>query len=354
MYIVVAILIFGILIIIHELGHFIAAKRFGVKVNEFAFGMGPKLWSFKRGETVYALRLLPIGGACVMEGEDEDNPDPRAFNAQKRWKRVIILAAGAFMNFLFGLIVVLLLNIGTARIVDTTLVGFQPDFPGQGAGGLMVGDTIHSINGERTYYVNDFSLFMDMPAAKDGVVDLVVMRDGEKVKLPDFELGLREYMIDGELQMRYGVVFQAVEPTFGARLNYSLYTAMNYVRLVRVGLVQLIGGDVSVTEMAGPVGIVATINESAHDPYYKTVKERLASVFNIGAFIAMNLAVMNLLPIPALDGGRIFGIVVTFIIEKITRRRVNPKYEGYIHAGGLALLLVFAVVIMVSDIIKLF
>ena len=355
MYIVLAILIFGILIAIHELGHFTAAKRLGVKVNEFAIGMGPKLFSRQRGETLYALRLLPIGGACVMEGEDEDNPDPRSFNAQKRWKRIVILAAGSFANFVFGLLVVIILQIGVQNVTGTTLAGFMPGFPGEGADGLMVGDTIHSINGERVRYYEDFALFMDLPAAEDGIVDLVIVRNGERIKLPNFDLTRREYTLENDITVkRIGLYFQALEPNFGTRLKYSFFTATNYVRLVRIGLVQMFSGQADFAEVAGPVGIVATINESANDPRNETVGARMETVFRIGAFIAMNLAVMNMLPIPALDGGRIFGIAVTFIIEKITRRHVNPKYEGYIHAGGLVLLLATMVIVMVSDIVKLF
>ncbi|MDR0905534.1 MAG: site-2 protease family protein [Oscillospiraceae bacterium] len=351
MYIVLAILIFGILIAIHELGHFVAAKKLGVKVNEFAIGMGPKLWSKKKGETVYAIRLLPIGGACVMEGEDEDNPDPRSFNAQKRWKRVIILAAGAFMNFMFGLVIVLILYMGVKNITGTTLDGFLPGFPGEGENGLMAGDTIIAVDGARIWYKSDFALFMSMPDAEDGIVDLVIRRDGQKLRLDNFPLAPREY--EGYAEKMYGLQFLRIEPTFGARLNYSTYTAFNFARLVKVGLVQLFSGDAQLKDLSGPVGIVTAINEAGNNPNIPSFADRLANVFYLGAFIAVNLAVMNLLPIPALDGGRIFGIVVTFIIEKITKKRVNPKYEGYIHAGGLALLMLLMVVVMVNDVLRI-
>jgi regulator of sigma E protease len=353
MYIVLAILIFSVLIAIHELGHFVAAKKLGVKVNEFAMGMGPKLWSKKKGETVYAIRLLPVGGACVMEGEDEENPDPRSFNAQARWKRVIILAAGAFMNFMFGFIVVLILGASVKFIAGTTVVKLAPEFPDAGERGLMAGDTMLAINGNRLYYDDDFSLFMSLPDAQDGAIDLTVRRNGEKIMLRDYPLVPREYTEAGVTRVRYGLSLNSIEPTAFAKLKYSCYTAFNFARIVKVSLEQLFTGQAGIKDMSGPVGIVTVINEAASNPQLRSTGERFKYVFNIAALIAVNLAVMNLLPIPALDGGRIFGLVVTLIIEKITKKRVNPKYEGYIHAGGLALMMLLMVVVMVNDVLKI-
>ena len=353
MYIVLAILIFGILIATHELGHFIAAKRLGVQVNEFAIGMGPKLLSKQRGETLYCLRLLPIGGACVMEGEDEDTVNPRAFTAQKRWKRVIILAAGAFVNFIFGLIVLLLIGMNVRYTVGTTLTSLAPGFPNEGENGLMAGDTIISLNGNRLFYSEDFSLFIQLPDAQDGIVDLGIQRGGERIELNDFPLAPAEYTENGVTQLRYGLNFAATEATFWGKIQYSGYRAFNFARIVRVSLVELFTGGAKLDDLSGPVGIVSTINELASDPEIETTGERLLYVLNFGALIAINLAVMNLLPIPALDGGRIFGILITFIIEKITRRRVNPKYEGYIHGAGLMVLLLLMAVVLVNDIVKI-
>ena len=353
MYIVIAILIFGILIAVHEIGHFVAAKKLGVQVNEFAIGMGPKLLSKQRGETLYCLRLLPIGGACVMEGEDEETPNPRAFTAQKRWKRVVILAAGAFMNFVFGLIVLLIIGMGIRYTVSTTITSLAQGFPNEGESGLMAGDTIVSLNGNRLFYSDDFSLFIQLPDAADGVVDLVIKRNGEKIRLDDFPLAPREYTENGATIFRYGLNFTAAETTFWDKIQYSCYKAFNFARIVRVSLVQLFSGNAGLNDLQGPVGIVSTINELATDPQLETAGERAATVLSFGALIAINLAVMNLLPIPALDGGRIFGILVTFIIEKISRRRVNPKYEGYIHAAGLVMLLLLMAVVLVNDVVKL-
>ncbi|MDR0862271.1 MAG: site-2 protease family protein [Oscillospiraceae bacterium] len=351
-FIIIGIVIFGILIAIHELGHFLAAKRLGVKVNEFAIGMGPKIWSKQKGETLYALRLLPIGGSCMMEGEDAEVPDPRAFTAAKRWRRVVILAAGAFFNFLLGVLIVLILSFITSSFAGTTITALAPGFPDNGAQGLQVGDKMVSINGERLYYRDDFSMFMALPAAADGVVDMVVLRDGQRVTLKDYAFAPREYTEYGVTSVRYGITLNSLEPTFGEKLRYAGYTTFNYVRMVRIGLVQLVSGGAGVKDLSGPVGIVTAITDVGAD---KRVPfgDRLATAANFGALIAINLAIMNLLPIPALDGGRIFALIVTFFIEKITRKRVNPKYEGYVHAAGMVLLLGLMAVVMFNDIVKL-
>ena len=180
MYIVLAIIVFGILIATHELGHFTVAKLCGVKVNEFAIGMGPVILKKQGKETLYSLRLLPIGGFCAMEGEDEDTGDERAFAVQRKWKKLLILAAGAFMNFLFGFIIVVILFMGAKSFVGTTVTELADGFPYGGENGIMTGDEIVSVNGYRTYYSTDFSTFMSMDG--DGVVDLVIKIDGEKIK----------------------------------------------------------------------------------------------------------------------------------------------------------------------------
>ena len=178
-YILAAILIFGVLIAVHELGHFLAAKACGVRVNEFSIGMGPLIWHKETEETQYSLRLLPIGGFCAMEGEDEDSDDDRALGRQVWWKKFIIFVAGAFMNFLTGLIIVICLYAGAQAFYTTEIVELNPDFPQQGEDGLMPGDTIYAINGERIYLKSDVSLIMGL--GDTGTIDMTVLRDGKKL-----------------------------------------------------------------------------------------------------------------------------------------------------------------------------
>ena len=349
MYIVLAILIFGVLIAIHEFGHFIAAKAFGVKVNEFAIGMGPAIVKKQKGETLYALRLLPVGGFCAMEGEDESSADPRAFTSKPWWQRAIILVAGAFMNFLLGCLIVVLLYTSAQSFAGRTVAALVDGFKYGGADGLMVGDEVLSIDGHTLYYASDFSTFM---ARGGDTVDMTVRRGGEKVQLRNYPLKLEKYTVDGETVTRYGVTFETVPATAWTRLEYACYTAADYVRYVWMGLSDLVTGAVGLKDMSGPVGIVSTIGQVGRES--ETTGQALQNILFLAAFIAVNLAVMNLLPIPALDGGRVFALLITGILQKLLRRKINPKYEGYIHAAGLFLLLGLMAVVMVNDVVRIF
>ena len=348
MYIIIAIIAFGLLIAVHELGHFMAAKACGVKVNEFAIGMGPKLFSKKGKETVYSLRLLPIGGFCAMEGEDEDSGDERAFSVQNRFKKFIILFAGAFMNFLFGLLIIAIIFANVQGYVTPEITELAPEFPNEGQAGLMEGDEIYSINGMRIYYIADFSTAMSRFPSP---VDVTVIRDGEKVTLENYELVPREIMIDGQTEIKYGITFTSEEATFGGTVKYIFYNAWNFVRMVWYGLADLVRGAVSVKDMSGVVGIVSVMNEVGTSA--ESVKDGLLNVLYLAAFIAVNLAVMNLLPIPALDGGRIFALVITWAIEKVIGHKLDPKYEGYIHMVGLVLLMGLMIVVMFNDVVRI-
>ena len=349
MYIIVAIIAFGILIAVHELGHFSAAKLLGVRVNEFAIGMGPKLIKKQGKETLYSLRALPLGGFCALEGENGDSDDSRSFIAQKRWKRIVILAAGGVANMLLGFIIVVILTSGMESFSGTTISRFMDDSPNEGADKLIVGDTLVSVNGERLYYYNDVSLFLEL--FKGGKVDLVIKRDGETIRFNQMQLEQKEYIVDGETKMMYGFIFNRIGANAWEKLKYSCYSAMNYIRLVRVSLAMLIRGAVGVRELSGPVGIIGAMNEVGQSS--STFVEALASIAHFTAIIGINIAVMNLLPIPAMDGGRIVFIIVTWVIEKVIRRRVDPKYEGYIHSAAMVLLMGLMVLILVNDVVKI-
>jgi len=348
MFIAVAIIAFGLLIAVHELGHFTAAKLLGVRVREFAIGMGPKILKKQGKETLYTLRLLPFGGFCAMD-EDEEAVDERSFSAQKRWRRVVILAAGGAANFIAAFIIIIILFSGASGFVGTTITDIADGFPLEGPAGLMVGDTIVSINGERLYYINDFQMFMGLNEGRP--VNLVIQRDGERITLENFPLERREFMTDGEMVYRFGLTFNAIEATPMQRLRYSGYTAMNYVRIIRVSLTHIISGNFSIRDMYGPVGIVDEMN--AIGQASPTFGAAMANIANFTALIGVNLAVMNLLPLPALDGGRILFIGITFVIEKVTRRRLDPKYEGYIHTAAIVLLMGLMVFILVNDVVRI-
>ena len=350
LYILFGILIFGVLIFVHELGHFLAAKKLGVQVNEFSICMGPVLWQKQKGETLYSIRAIPIGGYCAMEGEDENVDNPRAFTSVAWWRRLIILAAGSFMNFVAGFLVVLCLLAPAGGFYTAEVTGFF-DNGGLEAQGLQVGDVLYEIDGERVYLYNDVSLLL--PRNEDGVYDLVVLRDGKKVALDDLEMKPDYYELDGETVYKYGVTFGAVEEkTLGSLLRNTWYNTLDFVRLVRLGLQDLIAGAVSVNDMTGPFGIVHEMADSGNAA--PTVSLGLVNILYLGAFIAVNLSVVNLLPIPALDGGRIVCLLLTTVAEKILRRKINPKYEGYLHAAGMILLLALMAYVSFHDLFRIF
>ncbi len=348
MYIIIAIIIFGILIAIHEFGHFAAAKLCGVKVEEFAIGMGPALFKKQKGETVYALRILPIGGFCAMAGEDEESDDPRAFTNQGFWKKFVILCAGSFMNLVLGIVLILIMYAGAQAFVTPTIDHFMDGCPYEGTEAMQAGDTFYSIDGQRIYLVSDVSSFL---MRGDGVYDIVMLRDGEKVELKDFALTTKTYAEYANEGPKYGFVFGYTEATFGTKLEYTWNTTLEFSRLVWLGLGDLINGKVGLKDMSGPVGIVDMMNEVGQQA--ESAKAAADNLLYISAFIAVNLAIMNMLPIPALDGGRVFLMIVTVIIEAVSRKKLDPKYEGYIHLGGMVLLLGLMALVMYNDIAKL-
>jgi regulator of sigma E protease len=350
LYIIVAIIIFGFLIAIHEFGHFFTAKLFGVKVNEFSIGMGPALLKKQKGETLYSLRLLPIGGYCAMEGEDEDSQEPRAFGQAKVWKQIVILAAGAFMNFLAGLLFTLIIFSQAGGFVLPNLDGYLEGY-GTESSGLLPGDVFYAIDGHRIYNYGDLTTFLSRAG---DTLDLVVKRDGVKVRLNDVYMPLQERTAeDGTTTYLRGITIgrEILPATVGNKLLYSWYNCVDFVRTVWMSLGDLVSGAVGLRDLSGPVGIVDAISqvgsqsESAVDAAY--------NILYFAALIAVNLAVMNLLPLPALDGGRIFFLLVNTVLYGLFRRKIAPKYEGYVHLAGLALLMGLSLVVTFSDVGKL-
>lgn len=337
--VILAILAFGFLIIAHELGHYFAARASGVRVNEFWIGMGPAILHRQIGETEFKLCLLPFGGACVMEGEDEETSDPHCFTKASPWRRMLILVAGALMNFIVGFLIVMVLTFPAKQGVVPVLESLEPGFQSEGEQGLMAGDRILSIDGYRVYQTSDITLTLNI--AEDDRYDIEILRDGQKYKQTDVSIPLQHFAGDEDGVMRYGLNFTIKDLSIPERLQQSLYTSYNYVRIVWVSLRELVTGHVGVKELSGPVGVTGVLAQSA--------RSSLASFFMMVAFISINLSVMNLLPIPALDGGRLLFV----LIELILRRPVNRKYEAYIHAAGMALLMVLMVYITWQDILRL-
>ena len=351
-YILAAILIFGVLIAVHELGHFLAAKACGVQVNEFSIGMGPCLLDREKGETRYSLRLFPIGGFCAMEGEQEASENPKALSNQGFWKKLIIFAAGAFMNFITGFVILLVLYSGARQFLVPLVAGVAPEFQQRNGAVLEEGDRFWSVNGERVYVYSDVDLLMSLRKGSD--LDLVVLRDGEKVALKGLQWGTYT-STDGETQYSgYGIYRQTglEEATLASKLRTSWLNTVDFARIVRLSLQMLLSGEAGMEDVSGPVGIVSTITQVGQES--KTAREAAENILYFAALIAVNLAVMNMLPIPALDGGHIFFLVLNTLTAKLFRKTIPDRYETAVSTACFALLMGFMVIVTFQDVFKLF
>ena len=339
--VLLAVLLFLALIIIHELGHFIFAKLNGVKVNEFAVGFGPKLFKKVKGETEYSFRAVPFGGLCAMEGEDEDSTNPRALNNKKVWQRLTVMAGGAFFNLVFGLLITLIVVIISFNLIPTTTVAqFHEKAVSNSEGGLQVGDEILAINGRSVYTVDDLGYMLS--TEQSGVFTMQVLRDNKKVTLDRVTFATEKNEKVGRDVIVQDFKLLGVKKTFGSVVSQTFSRFASKARVIWMSLIDLMSGKFRVSELSGPVGLVQNVSEA--------VKIGPEVFFDIASLITINLGIMNLLPLPALDGGRI----VFLIIEGIRRKPVPAKYEGIIHAVGFVLLLGLIAVVTFSDILKLF
>lgn len=342
--IIVAIVIFGIIIAIHEFGHFAVAKLSGVKVNEFSLGMGPCIFKKKKGETQYSLRLLPIGGYCAMEGEDSASDNERAFCNKSVPKRIAIVVAGAAMNLILGFILLVITTVINAPITTTQVSWFEDNAVSESTG-LKIGDEIIKCNGMSIF--TDMDLSYQFQTDEDAKFDLVVKRDGEKMELDEVEFAKN----DGVLHIDFKVSPQSANPLTVA--SYAARKTLSYGRLIYISLGDLIGGTYHINDLSGPVGIVDAIGDVISEETQESSIDWAAlfnSILSMAAFITINVGLFNLLPLPALDGGRL----VFLIIEAIRRKPVKPEHEGMVHFIGIALLMLLMVVVTFNDIKRLF
>lgn len=340
-YIIIAILIFGLLIFIHEGGHFLFARLFNVTVNEFSIGMGPKLVSkkSKKSGISYSLRAFPIGGFVSMAGEDEESDDPNALNKKPVWQRMIIVAAGGVVNLVAGILVMFILVFSSTSmgLGSTTVAEFRDGALSQSSG-LKAGDTIVEVEGRNVHIADE--LVYEIMRLGIEPVDLTVVRDGEKTVIEDVEF---------PQMSEQGVAFgdadfyvYGQERTFTNLVKHSFYRSTYTVRMIWESLYDLVTGRYGIEAVSGPVGVTEALTQAAQTGSYNFIY--------LVVVISMNLGVMNLLPLPALDGGRL----VFLLIEAVRRKPINPKVEGVIHTAGLALLMLLMIFICVKDVIKLF
>ena len=331
--IISSIIIFLLVILIHEFGHFIVAKRNGVSVLEFSIGMGPKLFQRESNGTLYSLRVIPVGGYCQLEGEDEENDSPNSLNNQSPLVRLKVILAGAIMNFLLAFILLILLM--SVSRVSTEVSGVLEDSPAYSSG-IQTGDKIVSINGKN---INDGEELLKNIKESQGDLDIGVIRDSQSKNIkvtPRLENNVRKIGVN--FQEEYDIKNFSLIKGF----KKGVITFLNLTGMLYKFLGMLITSQLGLGGVSGPVGVVKEIGNAA--------KTGVANLIFLLAYININLGVFNLLPIPALDGGR----AIFILIEMIFGKKISQEKEGYIHMVGLILLLALIAVVTIKDVIKLF
>ncbi len=333
-----AVLVLGFLIFIHEFGHFIFARIFKVKINEFSLGMGPRLvwYDSKKTGIRYSLAMFPLGGFVAMEGESDESDDPNSFDKKPAWQRLIISLAGPITNIFIGFVAMVILTV-FIDVGGTTVNRFYDRNEGivsSESAGLMSGDTILSVNGRGVKYLDDLSY--EIMRSGNEPCDLLVLRDGEKTEIKNviFPTATESGQVFGVRDFSVNIVEK--NPLFF--IDYSVRKTFLLVKMCVESLFDLITGRFSVEAVSGPVGISEAIGEAA--------RTDILNLVYLAGFISVNLGIMNLLPIPALDGGR----SLVLIAEIITKKRIPPKIENTINAVALILLLGLSVLVMFKDI----
>lgn len=332
--IIIAILFFELIIVVHEGGHFIAARLMKIKVNEFSIGMGPKLFQFKKGETKYTLRLILFGGYCAMEGEDDESTDDNAFSKKKVIQRIFVVISGAVMNLILGFIVIAVLVSSQNLIGTPTVAKFEDNAVSSST--LQAGDTIKSIDGMRVYTATDVST--GFSRSQDNRVQMVVERDGKDENL-EVEFETQNY--EGRQYIKMDFWLLGTQKTVGSVIKNTAMEWISYARMVFLSVHDLILGRYHLSDLSGPVGAVSVVSDA--------VKTSAFSMLKIMALLTINIGLFNLFPIPALDGWRLFLL----LFEGITKKKLPSKWEWVINSIGLVLLIGFMCIITFSDITKL-
>lgn len=343
MKIILALLIFSAIVIFHELGHFLLAKKNGICVNEFSLGMGPTIASFTKGETKYSLKILPFGGSCMMLGEDGQSDDERAFGKKSVWARISVVAAGPIFNFILAFILALFI-VGSIGYDAPVITQVMDGFPAQEAG-LRAGDKIISMNNTKINIYREITLFVQLHQGE--TADIKFERDGkiDTVRLiPKYDEQSGAYY--------YGLQYDGsrVKGNALSTLKYSAYEVKYWIDTTLKSLGMLFKGQVSADDVSGPVGIVNVIGDTYEETKSSGGFYVWLNMLNISILLSANLGVMNLIPFPALDGGRL----VFLFIEVLRGKPIDQEKEGMVHFVGLMILMALMVFIMFNDIRNIF
>lgn len=352
MNIIIAILIFSLIIIIHELGHFLLAKKNGIAVVEFSVGMGPRLFSFLRNGTRYSLKLFPIGGSCMMLGEDEENDDPNAFGKKGVWARISVIAAGPIFNFILAFVLSIIV-VGKVGYDPASIVEVADGSPAQEAG-LQVGDVIVEINGANIDNSREVSFYQFFHPTTEEPVTLTVISDGEEkdITITPEKNEAGQYLMGFD----YNPYRTKTIATTGEKMNaldvikYSAIEVKCWIKSAIQSVGGLINGKVSTNDLGGPVAIVDMIGDGIESTKSAGLSAVVIQLLYMSILLSANLGVMNLLPLPALDGGRL----VFLLIEAVRGKPIDSKKEGFVHMVGLALLMILMVFVMFNDVRRLF
>lgn len=339
--IISAVLIFCVIVVVHEFGHFIVARKCGIDVQEFAIGMGPVIFKKQGKHTLFTLRLLPLGGFCSM-GEDEESDNENSFRNKSVWRRIAVIAAGAIMNLILGFILSLIIFLAAGKVTTTIIAEIVPG-SGCEAAGMAVGDRITKVNGLHIFTAND--IIYELRNDEDGVLDFVVERDGEKLTFNGVKFGLTVDEETGERVLNYDFKVYMKNMTAAELLPAAANKFMYYSRLILMSLRDLISGKYGLNNLQGPVGIVTVISESAQESGFD-----IGYLLDIAMLISVNVGIFNLLPLPALDGGRL----VFLIIEAIRRKPIKAETEGMVHFAGFALLMLLMIIVTFNDVKNIF
>lgn len=347
MSIIIAIIIFGLIVTVHEFGHFICAKLSKVNVLEFSIGMGPKIIQKQFGETMYSLRLLPVGGYCAMEGEDDESNTPRSFRSAKLWKRMIILVAGAGMNFVLGFIAIVIMLTMLDTVPTTQISGFSAVQLEDGTlerqsgsydSGLRHDDIFYEIDNTKVYSMLDLNYILSSDSTN--VHDVTVIRNGEKVDFKDVV-----FQNASGNTIDFGLVQEKKSPLTIIKGSGQMFMSMGHI--VEMSLKQLVSGNAKKEDISGPVGVVTVISETTQES--ENIRDTIFQLVYMTALITINIGIFNLLPIPGLDGGRL----IFCFIELIRRKPVKPEHEGYVHLAGMVLLFGIMIMATYNDIVRL-